>query len=657
MATTAVQVRRDRFSKHMGFVIGLGLLCVAGFFSLFGFMLWDWQRDINRQAEDSARNILRAIEQDIGRTFELYDLSLQSVTEHLKLPDLAGLSPEVRRLLLFDRATDVLYLNTEYVTDSNGRVTESSRRLGEEPPNFAGSAFFEVHRRNADVGLFVSKPYIAKYGRGDWVVALSHRINNDDGSFRGIVAGTISLEYFSYVFQQLKLGTDTIVMLHGEDGVLVMSHPFSRLHIGLSEPEYATDGQREGEYRARSTIDGVDRMMLFRRIGNLPLVASIGLSVVELDSIWRNRVLPVALTLLALTALTLLLGLLLARELRIRKKAEAAKSESEKRYRLISERSSDAIVLRSLDDRRIYASPAYFKIIGHTAEQFEGIRLSEILSDDCRHLPHCDIERLLGGEDSVTALMNCRRGDGTWIWIETVSTLARDDTGKITGIVSNVRNVTRRKLAEDRLTETASQLAVLAMKDALTGLDNRRSFDEHIERAWRRSLRRDTPLALLMIDVDHFKAFNDQYGHVQGDAALRSVADSIDAWMRRDYDLAARYGGEEFAVLLPETNEAGAWHIAENIRATVMRHAIPHLHSPHGLLTLSIGIATLSAKDSNSPAEIVLMADTALYRAKALGRNRVERPDAPASEPAADPLLAQHDLADTVHNRLRRVVN
>jgi diguanylate cyclase (GGDEF)-like protein len=166
---------------------------------------------------------------------------------------------------------------------------------------------------------------------------------------------------------------------------------------------------------------------------------------------------------------------------------------------------------------------------------------------------------------------------------------------------------------------------VAALKDSLTGLDNRRSFDERLEGVWRAAARSGSSLSLLMIDVDHFKKFNDAYGHVQGDEALRKVADCIIASLRRGNDLGARYGGEEFAVLLPETGLLGAYHVAETIRAAVQAAAIAHTESPFGCLTVSIGVASVDVSESSKQSDLVLTADAALYRAKLNGRNTTER--------------------------------
>ena len=165
------------------------------------------------------------------------------------------------------------------------------------------------------------------------------------------------------------------------------------------------------------------------------------------------------------------------------------------------------------------------------------------------------------------------------------------------------------------------QLRDLAMHDGLTGLGNRRQFDGVLEMEFRRAQRRRTPLGLLMIDVDQFKAFNDTYGHQAGDDALCAVARVVGAAARRPGDLAARYGGEEFTVLLPHTDEAGAAAVARTIHDGLERLRIGHTASTHAVLTASIGVAAVMPSESNRPDRLVRAADRALYEAKAAGRN------------------------------------
>ncbi len=174
--------------------------------------------------------------------------------------------------------------------------------------------------------------------------------------------------------------------------------------------------------------------------------------------------------------------------------------------------------------------------------------------------------------------------------------------------------------------------------DALTQIANRRRFEEGLDMEWRRAVREGLPLSVLMIDADRFKTYNDAYGHPAGDLLLRALAQAIAGAIRRPGDLAARYGGEEFAVLLPNTDVAGAAKVAESIRAAVARLAEVHAAAPTGVATVSIGVAGLEPGLGQASTEVVAAADAALYRAKAGGRDCIRvAPDPLVSVPVDIP--------------------
>lgn len=167
------------------------------------------------------------------------------------------------------------------------------------------------------------------------------------------------------------------------------------------------------------------------------------------------------------------------------------------------------------------------------------------------------------------------------------------------------------------------QLAWSAAVDPLTGLANRRHFDDALARAWRRCLRSREPLSVALVDVDHFKLYNDNYGHAAGDDALRMIASCLQASVRRPYDLAARYGGEEFVLVLPATDAVAAAAIADGARARVEAAALAHQGAAAGVVTLSVGGATIVPESDGGMRAAIEAADQALYQAKRRGRNGV----------------------------------
>ncbi len=181
------------------------------------------------------------------------------------------------------------------------------------------------------------------------------------------------------------------------------------------------------------------------------------------------------------------------------------------------------------------------------------------------------------------------------------------------------------KLGErERELRTANRhLEALASIDSLSGLANRRSFDARLEAEWQRAANLNRPIALMMIDVDHFKLFNDNYGHLEGDECLRAIGETLAAAANHKADFAARYGGEEFVLLLPDTGLAAALDIAERLRAAVAALAIDHDCAPDGHVTISIGVASLTPSGAQGWQALIEAADAGLYAAKRNGRNQV----------------------------------
>lgn len=192
-----------------------------------------------------------------------------------------------------------------------------------------------------------------------------------------------------------------------------------------------------------------------------------------------------------------------------------------------------------------------------------------------------------------------------------------DDEGRLIAVVETLRDMTEQKLAQLALQQ-------LATCDGLTGIANRRSFDDKLQLEWSRGQRQGEPMALILADVDQFKAYNDHYGHQGGDTCLKAVAGILQQQIFRAADLAARYGGEEFAIILPNTDLAGAEIVAERLRGELEALELPHAASEVSpWVTLSLGVASCVPAVSGRPEHLLADADAALYAAKGQGRNRV----------------------------------
>lgn len=207
-------------------------------------------------------------------------------------------------------------------------------------------------------------------------------------------------------------------------------------------------------------------------------------------------------------------------------------------------------------------------------------------------------------------------------WFQTVIAPFVDLHGEVQGVIGALSDISERVRAEQHLARANEELQRLAQQDGLTGLANRRQLNRVLEQEWRRLRRLGASLALCMLDVDHFKSYNDRQGHLAGDDCLRQVARVIDEVLHRPADVAGRFGGEEFLLILPNTDHDGVLAVARGILRAVAGLAIPHPGSPLGRITVSLGVAAMVPDDA-SPERLIDAADQALYRAKAGGRNQV----------------------------------
>ncbi len=202
--------------------------------------------------------------------------------------------------------------------------------------------------------------------------------------------------------------------------------------------------------------------------------------------------------------------------------------------------------------------------------------------------------------------------------------LVRDMTERKAMITKLEQTLAELRQERDKVQAANEELAFLSTHDALTGLPNRRYFDDFSGRMWRQAQRRHETMSILLLDIDHFKHYNDYFGHLAGDACLVRIAEALAQQINRAGDLAARYGGEEFIVFLSNTDVEGARHIAEGVRRAVQEIGIPHPTSTSGMVTVSVGVATCSPVKGSRIDQLISRADTALYVAKEAGRNRIE---------------------------------
>jgi len=300
--------------------------------------------------------------------------------------------------------------------------------------------------------------------------------------------------------------------------------------------------------------------------------------------------------------------------------------QSEALYRSILNASPEGITVTDMEGRIRKASPtalAMFRI--EREEDALGHSIIEYIVPEEQGRVMTNMGMMLQGADTGPNDYRAIRADGSVFDFEVKGDFIRGANGQPCSMVFIGRDVTHRKQAKEALEESNRLLASLSITDALTGLANRRRFDAVLAHEHARHARSGAQLSLIMLDIDYFKAFNDSYGHVIGDDCLQRIAGVIAVCAARAADLPARYGGEEFACILPETDLSGAIAIAEKIRLGIMALAIPHDSSGIAdLATASIGVVTITCNADKPAADIVVLADQMLYKAKSLGRNRIE---------------------------------
>ncbi|SDB71179.1 sensor domain-containing diguanylate cyclase [Belnapia rosea] len=617
-----------------GWTAALSVLVILGFCALSIAVILQLRADRWAQATDAAMNLNRAVGQDIARTFSTLDLALLGVAERLHA-DQGAYREQILHTPVFERSATAQHLGAVMVLDSAGVVVSDTGPIQMRGTNLANREYYEVHRAGTVEGLHISRPFRGRT-TGEWRLALSRRWDRQDGSFGGVVMASLKLDYIRGIFGSLDLGPGGRITLFREDGIVLLRSPQGEAMIDLDLSQgtafRAIPTAAEGHYRSISGRDGVERFYVFKRIEGLPLILNLGTSIDAIEDGWRPRALVIGGTTLVLVGALLAALWRLRLELRRRRTAELLARRREADFRLLAENTGDMVSRIGPDGIRRYVSPAAYAILGRGPDQLLGTSALEGVHPEDLPALATEVARLRGRTaEAVTVTYRSWRADGAEIWLEsTLKAVPGAVPGRLDGVVAVTRDITERKVLE-------RQLANLARLDGLTGVANRRSFDEALGRAWAQCMQAGLPVSLILVDVDHFKAFNDHYGHQGGDGCLRVVAATVGATIRRAGDLVARYGGEEFVVLLPETDAEGAAAVAERLRMEVEALALPHAACGRedGVVTVSVGLATMrpaSCRSARGPEALVEAADQALYQAKQAGRNRVMR------APQIDPL-------------------
>lgn len=524
---------------------------------------------------------------------------------------------------------------------------------GKQPDEIVGKSLFEfvpedahaaltVHLRDvcsADHGIVNENQVLLPSGKRRWIGWTNRALTDADGRVtihsvgRDIdaqVTAEQKVQESEARYQFLAEHSADLILLTGHDGKRHYASPSCRAMLGYEPEEMLEINARHSihdedvgkvlDVLARGDVETPLPFRMKHKDGSYVWVEGVGKAINIDGQPHRN--------------------LILIRDITKRVADEQRLVESEARYRLLADSSTDMVFQLDRELVRRYVSPACREVLGYEPEEMCGVRpLSMTHPEDVPRLALVLHSLLAGAVERYSIITRVRHRDDRWIWVEAQLRVVIDPaTGERSGIIGTLRDISARKAIEDEAADANRQLRALAREDSLTGLANRRAFDDVLQREHRRARRDKKNLALIMIDVDWFKAFNDRYGHPAGDECLRKIAKTIAGELRRPGDVAARFGGEEFAALLSDTDEEAAKNVADRIRHSVLALAIKHDVSPHDIVTVSAGVAAIGEiRSDDEPDQLLQSADRALYCAKSGGRNTVAVASFAPSSPLRNP--------------------
>lgn len=490
-----------RAGAALRLTVSFMLVVIIAFLAVEGWRTWRDYRAAFASARDSVTNLARATAQHAEDTIRQVDVVTAALAERVEGDGLQNLDvPRIHKLLV-QQAAIMPQLHGLFIYGPDGQWLVTDKEVIPEMANNADRDYFQYHRTHEDRGVRIGD-VVKSRSTNDLIIPVSRRLNNPDGSFAGVLLGTVKVSYFVDYYGDFKIDDKGALVLATRSGTILVRRPFVASVIGKSLVNSVIfrnylPTSNQGVAEAKAVVDDTERLYGYRALTTYPLVVEAGLSRESIIAPWRRDLLKTGLVLICLIAILVGFGLIVLSQLR---------------YRMTMEKQ-----IRS----------------AHQA--------------------------------------------------------MRD----------------------------------MALTDSLTGLGNRRRLDIALADELRLARRQGSSLALIMLDVDYFKRFNDRYGHAAGDDCLRAIAAAIGQTIKRPGDLAVRYGGEEFTVLLPNTDSAGAAKVAQQILEAVRALHIEHGDHPLGLVTVSAGVTTSQPSGEDvTPAMLIKAADAFLYLAKNTGRNR-----------------------------------
>ena len=497
----AFSPQSTRAGAALRLTVSFMLVVIIAFLAVEGWRTWRDYRAAFASARDSVTNLARATAQHAEDTIRQVDVVTAALSERVEGDGLQNMDvPRIHKLLV-QQAAIMPQLHGLFIYGPDGQWLVTDKEIIPETANNADRDYFQYHRTHEDRGVRIGA-VIKSRSTNELIIPVSRRLNNPDGSFAGVLLGTVKVSYFVDYYGDFKIDDKGALVLATRSGSILVRRPFVESVIGKSLVNSVIfrnylPTSNQGVAEARAVIDDTERLYGYRALTTYPLVVEAGLSRESIIAPWRRDLFKTSLVLIFLIVILVGFGLIVLSQLR---------------YRMTMEKQ-----------------------------------------------------------------------------IRTAHQAMRD----------------------------------MALTDSLTGLGNRRRLDIALADEIRLAKRQNSSLALIMLDVDYFKRFNDRYGHAAGDDCLRAIAAAVRQTIKRPGDLAVRYGGEEFTVLLPNTDSAGAAKVAEQILEAVRALNIEHGDHPLGIVTISAGITTCQPSGEDvTPAMLIKAADAFLYLAKNTGRNR-----------------------------------
>lgn len=618
---------------------------VAFFLGAGVWLATDLQRAYDNVLRDTA-HLANQRSQIIGQAFRTKvlasDYVLRDVLGHIAVKDLAYPDPDPVHA---QRMTTLLREKADTVPDFfsmvlfNQGCVFTATHTGQNTGVRSRQALCDARKAHTGSGPLASYVPRSASASGQPVLVLSRHLRSPDSEFQGGVLGVIELDKAQRLFNSPGLGPDDTVALLDDAQVLLARQPVLAEAIetqvkGFQVPR-ATDVPQSTGLTQRD-MDGRERIFGFSNVEGFPFTVAYAFDKQKVLEDWRRR----AVELVVGYAVLLLLAVWVARSHWTTLEQREALRSSEEQFRMLAENMADIVWRADAQLRFTYINAADQRVRGFDREEVIGTYLQDYLTPQGRDMLEDKLRELRMGDEPPARAevlkyeLPARHKQGDEVWVEMSSVTLYGVDGHIKGYQGLGRDITGRRqqdalvqqsqqALENQLLQAAdekSALQELATRDPLTGLHNRRFLDAALPRELARSERDGLPLAIIMMDLDHFKLVNDHYGHPAGDQVLKVLAQLLKTGARES-DLICRYGGEEFVAIMPNMSSAQAI-----VRVDSWRHQLQDAHVQAGdaqiRVTLSAGIA-MFPDHGNDPALLLARADEMLYRSKQEGRNRV----------------------------------